>query len=75
MWKKVCKEHEVVFSSDYTLRETLGTPVHIRDWNMAGLPSDSVSVDNAIFAAKSSRWPLMIDPEGQANKWIRRMYK
>lgn len=57
------------------MRETLGSPVQIRNWNIAGLPSDEVSVDNAILAAKSNRWPLMIDPEGQANKWIKKMFK
>ena len=75
VWKGFAKEGEVLFSEDYSFRETLGDPVQIRNWNLAGLPSDSVSVDNAILAAKSSRWPLMIDPEGQANAWIRKMFK
>jgi dynein heavy chain len=60
---------------DYSFRDTLGDPVHIRNWSLSGLPTDPVSVDNAILAAKSSRWPLMIDPEGQANKWIKKMFK
>ena len=42
---------------------------------MSGLPSDTVSVDNAILAAKTTRWPLMIDPQTQANTWIKRLYK
>jgi dynein heavy chain len=33
-----------------------------------------VSIENAILAAKTSRWPLMIDPESQANKWIKKMF-
>jgi len=49
--------------------------VQIRNWTIAGLPSDEVSVENAILAAKSPRWPLMIDPEGQANKWIKKIFK
>ena len=51
----------------------LGDPVQIRDWNLAGLPRDSLSTDNAIIMSKSKRWALMIDPQGQANKWIRNM--
>ena len=39
------------------------------------LPSDSVSLDNAILAQKSSRWPLMIDPQTQANKWLKKMLR
>lgn len=33
-----------------------------------GLPTDSVSVDNAVMVTSGRRWPLMIDPQCQANK-------
>jgi dynein heavy chain len=32
-----------------------------------------VSIDNAIILENSDRWPLMIDPQLQANGWIRKM--
>lgn len=53
----------------------LGDPVKIRAWNLAGLPSDAFSVQNAIITSKARRWPLNIDPQGQANKWIKNMEK
>ena len=28
-----------------------------------------------IIVSKARRWPLMIDPQGQANKWVKRMEK
>ena len=52
---------------------TLMEPVQVRTWNIQGLPSDDFSIANAIIMTNSSRWPLMIDPQGQANKWIRNM--
>ncbi|XP_031787006.1 dynein heavy chain 1, axonemal isoform X2 [Nasonia vitripennis] len=51
----------------------LGDPLEIRGWQMAGLPRDSLSVENAVLVGKSKRWPLFIDPQGQANRWIRNM--
>jgi len=49
--------------------------VQIRNWGLHGLPSDAFSVENAIINDKTRRWPLFIDPQGQANKWIKNMEK
>ncbi|KAJ8253116.1 hypothetical protein GJAV_G00209300 [Gymnothorax javanicus] len=54
---------------------SLGEPVKIRSWTIAGLPSDSFSIDNGIIISNARRWPLMIDPQGQANKWVKNMEK
>jgi dynein heavy chain, axonemal len=67
------KKKGIPCSSVISLEKVLGNPVQIRDWNLAGLPRDSLSTDNAIIMSKSRRWPLMIDPQGQANRWIRNM--
>lgn len=36
---------------------------------------DNFSIENAIILANASRWPILIDPQNQANKWIRLMEK
>jgi len=33
-----------------------------------------VSLDNAIFCMQGLKWPLMIDPQEQAYKWLSKMY-
>ena len=58
---------------DFTILDSLGDPVKIRQWNIQGLPIDTFSVENGIIVSRTRRWPLMIDPQGQANKWIRQL--
>jgi dynein heavy chain len=62
-------------SQHYSLTSALGDPVKIRSWNIDGLPRDTFSIENAIIIEKNNRWPLLIDPQGQANKWVRNMFK
>lgn len=72
-WLEECKKKEIPCSSIFSLNQTLGDPVKIRAWNIAGLPVDNFSIDNGIVVYNSRRWPLMIDPQGQANKWVKNL--
>uniref|UniRef100_A0A8C3PBV6 Dynein axonemal heavy chain 7 n=1 Tax=Chrysemys picta bellii TaxID=8478 RepID=A0A8C3PBV6_CHRPI len=74
-WTSLCKMRDIPCSDDFSLTNTLGEPVKIRAWNIAGLPSDMFSIDNGIIISNARRWPLMIDPQGQANKWVKNMEK
>jgi dynein heavy chain, axonemal len=74
-WKQLCKDKEIPVSDDYQLSRILATEVEVREWQEKGLPSDSLSIDNGIFMFNSRRWPLIIDPQGQANKWIKNVGK
>ncbi|KAI9530578.1 hypothetical protein NQZ68_000068 [Dissostichus eleginoides] len=74
-WTKLCKSKKVPSADDFSLSKTLGDPIKIRAWNIAGLPSDSFSIDNGVIVSNSRRWPLMIDPQGQANKWVKNSEK
>ena len=70
-WTKLCREKFIPVSKSFSLTATLGDPIEMRDWQVSGLPADIFSIENAIIAFNASRWPLMIDPQGQANKWIK----
>ena len=65
----------VACAPNFQLQNVLGDAVLIRSWNIFGLPSDSFSSENAIIYHNARRWPLMIDPQGQANKWVKNMEK
>lgn len=72
-WTSLLQSKGIPCSEGFTLRDTLGSPVTIRSWIINRLPNDSFSIENAIMLTKSNRWPLMIDPQGQANKWVKKM--
>ncbi|KAI9097032.1 dynein heavy chain and region D6 of dynein motor-domain-containing protein [Phlyctochytrium arcticum] len=74
-WLSNMKKAMIPCSDVFSLSKVLGDQIQIRAWNIAGLPSDAFSVDNGIIVKNARRWPLMIDPQGQANKWVKNMEK
>jgi dynein heavy chain, axonemal len=74
-WSAGCKERGIPFTEPFSLVSSMGDPVVVRSWGIAGLPSDQVSTENGILTTKAERYALCIDPQEQANKWIRTMEK
>jgi dynein heavy chain len=70
-WNQKSLEMNIPCSKQFSLIRTLGEQVLIRAWNINGLPADNFSMENGIILYSATRWPLMIDPQGQANKWIK----
>ena len=70
-WVEHLKEHKVPHTSTPNLIDTFGDPVKIRNWHIFGLPKDILSIENAVIVQFSRRWPLFVDPQGQANRWIK----
>lgn len=71
-WARLLGAKSIPCSENFKLETTLGDAVKIRGWVIDKLPNDSFSIDNAIMLFESNRWPLMIDPQGQANKWVKK---
>jgi dynein heavy chain, axonemal len=75
MWRTNIKKFGIKVTQGVTMKKVLGNDVEIRQWGVAGLPSDNLSVENGIIMFGSRRWPLMIDPQTQANKFVKNMGK
>ena len=70
------KKLEIKSSGKFSLQSVLSDPLIIGIWtNQQQLPNDDFSIDNAIILKNSTRWPLMIDPQVQANNWVKIMEK
>ncbi|XP_007947093.1 dynein axonemal heavy chain 6 [Orycteropus afer afer] len=70
-WINDCLSLNIPIDTSFSLINILGDPYEIRQWNTDGLPRDTVSTENGILVTQGRRWPLMIDPQDQANRWIR----
>ena len=74
-WLENTQAKGIPVAENFDLIKVMGDQVTIRDWGIAALPTDKVSIENGILATQAQRWPLMIDPEEQAKKWIKNIGK
>jgi dynein heavy chain len=72
-WQRELTTLNIPHNKDCSMRSVLGEPVKIQQWVVASLPNDALSIENGIIIDRSRRWPLMIDPQRQANKYIKNM--
>ncbi|CAG9329916.1 unnamed protein product [Blepharisma stoltei] len=62
----------VTCSEDFSLKDVVGDPLLIQNWILYGLPNDKISIENALIIERSKHWPLIIDPQGQAVKFLKK---
>jgi dynein heavy chain len=74
-WQEQLVTGSIAHTPGCDLRETLSDSLLVRQWALAGLPSDGLSIENGIIISKARRWPLLMDPQGQANRYIKNMGK
>ena len=72
-WLKSVVTLKIPHSADFDFCFFLAKPEDVRDWNIQGLPADAFSTENGVMVTRGTRWPLMIDPQEQANKWVKNL--
>jgi len=62
-WHGKISQLGIKVSDGVSMKKIMEDPVTTKTWTIAQLPSDSLSIENAIIIFTSRRWPLMIDPQ------------
>eukprot|EP00752_Nemacystus_decipiens_P011484 g10196.t1 len=52
--------------------QMLTSASQVAEWQNERLPSDQISVENGGIITQCQRWPLIIDPQLQGIRWLRR---
>ncbi|KAF8560528.1 hypothetical protein P879_02533 [Paragonimus westermani] len=74
-WCQHLKAVDIHFRSDLALVEYLSNPDERLRWQANELPNDELCVENAIMLRRFNRYPLIIDPSGQATEFLLNEYK
>lgn len=59
----MCLEMQIPVTKNYTFSSTFINTDDIRFWSTAGLPTDSVSLDNYVIISNATYLPFIIDPQ------------
>jgi len=69
---KDCIAKKIPCTENLSVTDFMVDESTISDWSREGLPRDELSVQNGIMVTRSSKWPLLIDPQGQGLSWIKK---
>ncbi|VDN11349.1 unnamed protein product [Dibothriocephalus latus] len=71
-WRKEMIKTSIPFSDDLVIVNMFVDTATIGTWNLQGLPNDDLSIQNGLIVTRASRFPLLIDPQGQGKAWIKK---
>ncbi|XP_072136268.1 dynein axonemal heavy chain 8-like [Mobula birostris] len=72
IWETELQKKKIPYTDGINLITFLVDQPMISEWNLQGLPSDDLSVQNGIIVTKATRYPLLIDPQTQGKNWIKK---
>ncbi|CRG93244.1 dynein heavy chain, putative [Plasmodium gallinaceum] len=73
-WGEIIKFHHIKHRYDLSFIEFLSRPSERLQWIAHRLPSDELSMENAIIINRYIRYPMIIDPSDQATNFLLNQY-
>lgn len=73
-WRDILDTMGISSRPHLSFVDYLSRPNEQLEWQMSELPSDELCYENAIILQRFHRFPLIIDPSGQANNFIMKYY-
>ncbi|KAH0539600.1 hypothetical protein KQX54_006018 [Cotesia glomerata] len=74
-WKSYIENLKISCSPEFDFIGVAESEITVNIWNFYKLPKNRFSIENAVISKNSLRSCLFIDPQNQANSWIRKMEK
>eukprot|EP00887_Chlorella_sp_A99_P001633 scaffold8.g1633.t1 len=65
-----CVSLGIPVTKDLQVASFLVDETEVGEWNVQGLPTDDLSVQNGILVTRATRPPVLIDPQGQGRVWL-----
>ncbi|KAJ9508838.1 hypothetical protein QJQ45_028152, partial [Haematococcus lacustris] len=65
-----CMRLTIPVTPDMQVTKFLVEEAEVGEWTLQGLPTDELSVQNGIMVTRASRYPVLVDPQGQGRIWI-----
>ena len=72
--RQILHENSIICSNDLDEVEWLTKPNDKVVWQKCSLPTDNICLENATILERFNRYPLIIDPAGQATEFIKLYY-
>eukprot|EP00198_Chlamydomonas_reinhardtii_P012689 XP_001702026.1 flagellar outer dynein arm heavy chain gamma [Chlamydomonas reinhardtii] len=66
-----CMKLNVPVTPHLQITKFLVDDSEVGEWNLQGLPTDELSIQNGIMVTRASRYPVLVDPQGQGREWIK----
>lgn len=73
-WSVTLRGLGISFRDHLDLTGYLSTPSQQLTWKSYGLPTDELAIQNCILLERFNRYPMVVDPSGQATAFFLRKY-